>query len=61
MVGVHGAGGDDVIFVLVHQRQLGVVTPCIRKSQGKKLREKRSKESESKEVCTNQANGVSQR
>lgn len=35
VVGVHGAGGDDVIFVLVHQRQLGIVTPCVRKSQGK--------------------------
>lgn len=35
MVGVHGAGGDDVILVFVHQRQLGIVTSCRRKSQGR--------------------------
>lgn len=27
VVGVHGAGGDDVVLVLVHQGQLGVVAP----------------------------------
>lgn len=35
VVGVHGAGGDDVILVFVHQRQLGIVTSCRRKSQGR--------------------------
>lgn len=27
VVGVHGAGGNDVVLVLVHQGQLGIVTP----------------------------------
>lgn len=28
VVAVDGTGGDDVVFVLVHQGQLGVVTHC---------------------------------
>lgn len=41
VVGVHGARGYDVIFILVHQGQLGIITSCIRKSQDKekKVRE----------------------
>lgn len=39
VVGVHRAGGDDVIFVLVHQGQLGIVTPWI-KVKAKRWREK---------------------
>lgn len=27
VVRVHGAGGNDVVLILVHQGQLGVVTP----------------------------------
>lgn len=57
VVGVHRAGGNDVIFVLVHQRQLGIVTSCIRKSQGKNF--KQPKEHESKEICMNQVDEVS--
>lgn len=43
VVGVHRASGNDVIFVLVHQGQLGIVTPWIRKSQGKTLERKGQK------------------
>lgn len=43
VVGVHRAGGDDVIFVLVHQRQLGIVTPCVRKSRGKNFEREKVK------------------
>lgn len=43
VVGVHRAGGDDVIFVLVHQRQLGIVTPCLRKSRGKNFEREKVK------------------
>lgn len=35
VVGIHGARGYDIIFILVHQGQLGIVTSCIRKSQDK--------------------------
>ena len=44
VIGIHGAGGDDVIFVLIHQRQLGIVASCVRESQGKIFQRKGQKE-----------------
>lgn len=35
VVGIHGACGYDIVFILVHQGKLGIVTPYIRKSQEK--------------------------
>lgn len=36
VVGIHGACGYDIIFILVHQGKLGIVTSYIQKSQEKK-------------------------
>lgn len=43
VVGIHGAGGDDVIFILVHQRQLGVVAACVRKGRGENFKRRGQK------------------
>lgn len=36
MVAVYGARGDDVVLVLIHQGQLGVVVDCRKKRGGYK-------------------------
>lgn len=51
VVGVHRAGGDDVIFVLVHQRQLGIVTSCMRKSQGQNFQRQGPRKQEQRNLC----------
>lgn len=46
VVGIDGACGYDIIFILVHQGKLGIVTSYIRESQEKKTRERAKNEKE---------------
>lgn len=48
VVGVHGAGGDDVVLVFVHQGQLCIITPWAGRIEGNIFQGERPKEKKNK-------------